>query len=78
VKQRALKLLVSFKGYKTACYTALINKLRQDQSYILIVIMCTKLYKKFIYGQKNIEYLLFKMILNKIINCLASFDVIHK
>jgi len=47
-EQRALKLLISFIGYKTACYTALINKLHQDQSYILIVIMFAKLYKKFI------------------------------
>jgi len=47
-EQRALKLLVSFIGYKMACYTALIEELRQDQSYILIVIMHAKLYKNFI------------------------------
>jgi|BarGraNGADG00211_3_1021988.scaffolds.fasta_scaffold00503_12 hypothetical protein len=35
-------------GYKTACYTASFDELRQDQLYILIVIMYAKLYKKFI------------------------------
>jgi hypothetical protein len=66
-EQRAWKLLVSLIGYKTACYTAIIDELRQDQLYILIVIMYAKLYKKFILRQKSIKKLQFIMFLNKII-----------
>jgi len=36
---------LSVISYTMACYTALIIKLRQDQSYILFVIMNAKIYK---------------------------------
>jgi len=56
---------LSFTSYTTACYTALNVMPRQDQSYILFIIMNAKINKNLKMMLFALKYLLFIFILNK-------------